>query len=126
MSHTERTAKRQFGTAGVGRPAWCAFDHGRYQQRVILQESLPVVIEISAPRDDSIPEWIDVHTAQPEPEDSDELPPPPAVELSYGRGHRYRVTTPTAKEARQFGDNPFRRGGTRGQSRTNYTHWTAM
>ena len=98
-----KAAARRSRTAGGACPAWCVFDHDRNSEPVIvLHESLPVVIEVSGPREADLPEWIDVRTTQYRPEDSGELPGPPAVELSCHQGSRYRVTTLTANEARQL------------------------
>jgi hypothetical protein len=108
MSFTEKAAKRQSGTADGACPDWCIFDHDRNGQPVtILHESLPAVTGISGPRDADVPEWIDVRTTQYSPEDSGELPWPPAVELSCHRGSRYRVTTLTPGEARQLAASLF-------------------
>jgi hypothetical protein len=103
MSVIEEAAKRRSRTAGGACPAWCVFDHDRNRQpAIVLHESLPAVIEISGPRDADVPEWIDVRTTQYSPEESGELPGPPAVELSCHQGSRYRVTTLTADEARHL------------------------
>ena len=103
MSLIEKAAKRRTRTAGGACPAWCVFDHDRNgQPAIVLHESLPAVIEISGPREADVPEWIDVRTTQYRPEESNELPEPPAVELSCHQGSRYRVTTLTADEALQL------------------------
>ena len=103
MSLIERAAKRRSRTAGEACPAWCVFDHDRTgQSAMVLHESIPAVIEISGPREADVPEWIDVRTTQYSPEDSGELPGPPAVELSCHQGCRYRVTMLTADEARHL------------------------
>lgn len=103
MSLIEKAAKRRPRTAGGACPAWCVFDHDRNgQPAIVLHESLPAIIAISGPREADVPEWIDVRTTQYSPEESGELPWPPAVELSCHQGSRYRVTTLTADEARQL------------------------
>ena len=103
MSFIEKAAKRRSRAAGGACPAWCVLDHDRNgQPAIVLHESLPTVTEISEPRDVDVPEWIDVRTTQYSPEDSGELPEPPAVELSCHQGRRYRVTTLTADEARHL------------------------
>lgn len=91
-----------------GCPAWCVFDHDRCEQHVtVLHESLPTVIEISELRKADVPEWIDVRTAQYSPEESEQLPRPPVIELSYHQGGRYRVTMLTADEARRLAISLF-------------------
>jgi hypothetical protein len=103
MSFIEKASKRRPRTAGKACPAWCVNDHDRNgQPAIVLHESLPAVIEISGPREADVPEWIDVRTTQYSPEDSGELPGPPAVELSCHQGSRYRVTTLTPDEARHL------------------------
>jgi len=88
---------------GDGCPAWCVFDHERSEQPVtVLHESLPTVIEVSGLRKADVPEWIDVRTAQYLPEESEQRPQPPVIELSYHEGGRYRVTMLTADEARSL------------------------
>ena len=83
-------------------PAWCVFDHSRSDQPVILHESRPAMVEVSTPRNENVPEWIDVQTTQYRPEDPDELLWLPRVELSCHQGSRYRVTTLSADEARHL------------------------
>ena len=108
MSFIEKVAKRRSRTAGGACPAWCVFDHDRNgQPAIILHESLPDVIEISRSREANVPERIDVRTTQYSPEESAELPGPPAVELSCHQGSRYRVTTLTPDEARQLAASLF-------------------
>ena len=103
MSSIKKAVKRRSRTAGGACPAWCVFDHSRNgQPAIVLHESVPAVIEISGPSNANVPEWIDVRTTQYSPEESGELPGPPAVELSCHQGSRYRVTTLTADEARQL------------------------
>ena len=103
MSLIEKAAKRRSRTAAATCPAWCVLGHERsWQLAIVLHESLPAVMEISKPREADVPEWIDVRTIQYSPEDSGELPGPPAVELSCHQGCRYRVTTLTADEARHL------------------------
>jgi hypothetical protein len=103
MSFMGRAVKRRPCTAGGACPAWCVFDHDRNEEPVVvLHESAPAIIEISGPREADVPEWIDVMTTQYSPEESGELPGPPAVELSCHRGSRYRIFTLTADEARQL------------------------
>jgi hypothetical protein len=103
MSFMGKAVKRRSHTAGGACPAWCVFDHDRSEEPVmVLHESPSAIIEISGASEAGIPEWIDVMTTQYSPEESGELPEPPAVELSCHRGSRYRVTTLTAEEARQL------------------------
>jgi hypothetical protein len=108
MSLVDKGAERRSGAAGESCPAWCVFDHDRTgQPAIVLHESLPAVIEISGLGDADVPEWIDVRTTQYSPEESGERPRPPAVELSWHRGSRYRVTTLTADEARHLAATLF-------------------
>jgi hypothetical protein len=103
MSLIGKAPKRRSRTAGKACPAWCVLDHDRTgQPAIVLHESLSAVIEISGPRAAGVPERIDVRIAQYSPEESGELPGPPAVELSCHQGCRYRITTLTADEARQL------------------------
>ena len=100
MSLIEKAENRRSPTAGEGCPAWCVFDHDHKEEPVtILHESLPTVIEVSRRLDGGVCEWIDVRTTQYRPEEPNEPPWPPAIELSYHRGSRYRITTLTADEA---------------------------
>jgi hypothetical protein len=103
MSLIEKAENRRSPTAGEGCPAWCVFDHDHKEEPVtILHESLPTVIEVSRRLDGGVCEWIDVRTTQYRPEEPNEPPWPPAIELSYHRGSRYRITTLTADEARRL------------------------
>ena len=103
MSVIERADVRRSHTGGEACPTWCVFDHDQCgQPAIVLHESRPAVIEISGPRDVDVPEWIDVRATQYSPEEPDERPGPPAVELSCHQGGRYRVTTLSPDEARQL------------------------
>jgi hypothetical protein len=101
MSLIGKAGNSQARTTGGACPAWCVLDHERNDEPItILHESCPAVIEISGSRETDVSECIDVRTTQYSPEESGELPWPPAIELSCHQGSRYRVTTLTPDEAR--------------------------
>ena len=80
-------------------PAWCASDH---PGTVFYHASETTSVTISRPGGLTVPDRLDVQTAQYLPDDPGEPAWSPAVEIAVHAGGRYRLIGLTPEEAREL------------------------
>lgn len=82
-------------------PDWCTLDHSGTQV-ALLHESETQGLSLSHRHDVRKAESVDVRVVQYEPHEPGEAAAPPAVELTYHVGSRYRVIGLSPQEARHL------------------------